>query len=93
MCHWMTHEAKYDLYSHHYGKIRGDIFHQTLKDFKEFIKNHEANTIYHNKGKTLPGRKSIGRRQRFVDRVAIFVDTFFNVTCRIRVLILVVKAG
>ena len=64
MCKWMTFDAKYDSYSHHYGKIRGDILHQTLKEFKEFIRHQESSSILNNKGKTLPGRKSLGRRQR-----------------------------
>lgn len=61
---WMTYEAKYDSYSHHYGQIRGNILYQTLTQFKEFVRTVETSSIYANKGKALPGRKSIGRRQR-----------------------------
>ena len=45
MCHWMTYEAKYDMYSHHYGKIRGDIFHQTLKDFQDEQKSENKRSL------------------------------------------------
>ena len=60
---WMVNEAKYETFVLHFGQIRGNILHQALGQYKEFIKVNGSGTI-NAKGRTLTGRKSLTRKQR-----------------------------